>query len=472
MIGDIPFLPADEAGLEELAGASPAVHNVIVDAKGAVRRRPGIEQYTTEAFNADGDPIELIHRTFDGDIYVVQAPEATPNKPVWKLGGPDAAASDLGTMNSNGRVLATETQGMLALAGGREPYRVELATGALALLGGSPPRATHVIGNASRLLLNDTDEPSQVRYSGVQIGTLITNHEVWEALSVFTAEARPDRVVAIGENTNEVWVWGETSTQVFAPDPTFVYSPVSATEHGCSAPHGIVKRDQAFYWLDHRRRFVVSAGRGAEVISGPIQRVLDELSRVDDCFGYWVHLGPADCLVWTFPSDGVSLVFQRGSWSRWTGWNQTLDRWERLSVNAYHQRTDDNVSLVGTLDGRIGKLSLSAQTDLGTPIKAHIRTGYLDRGTNRTKHCAHLKLELKRGHTTSEDAPVLYVGWRDQPGEWTRLEVDLGTPGDTDPVVLLDSLGTYRRRQWYFEFAGIEELVLVKATEEFEILGY
>jgi hypothetical protein len=48
--------------------------------------------------------------------------------------------------------------------------------------------------------------------------------------------------------------------------------------------------------------------------------------------------------------------------------------------------------------------------------------------------------------------------------------VELGLSGDTAQVVVLRSLGVYRKRQWVFEFSADVELELVSAIEEFDVL--
>lgn len=468
----IPFVNHEESGHEELAGASPAAHNVVLDEKGAIRRRPGLTQYTGAEFNSAGDPVHWVHRGFDGDLYVATGPDAGTGRSLYRMAGKDAGAIALGSMSATGRLMSVETEGLIALAGGLEPHRIKLLDKTFGLLGGNPPKATHIIGTAGRLVATDPAQPAFFRWSGLQYGTDITNHEVWDEDAIAGADARPDRIVGLDENTNEIFVWGETTLQVYAPDETFTFGVVASREYGLSAPHSAIKKDQQFAFLDHRRRVIMSDGRGFDIISRPIQKTLEGLSRVDDCFGYWLTMGAADCLVWTFPTDGVTLVYQNGTWGRWTGWDTQNDLWTRFTVNAFHQRTDDNTPLAGTTDGRVAMFDWDAQTDLGTPIKSFVQTGYIDRGTDNRKRCEKVLVSLKRGHTTAANTPKLFIGFRDEPGDWQRLEVDLGASGDTEIVVPLVSLGVYRRRQWYLEFAGSEELVVAKVTEQFTVLEY
>ena len=110
------------------------------------------------------------------------------------------------------------------------------------------------------------------------------------------------------------------------------------------------------------------------------------------------------------------------------------------------------------------------QTDLGKTIPVRAFSGYLNRGTDQIKHTLGVTLCFRRGATTSGPEPTAVLSWRDDEGEWSPgVEVGLGEPGDTHPVVVLRSLGTYRRRQWRLDFDGDSEFCLVAASEEFEL---
>jgi hypothetical protein len=77
---------------------------------------------------------------------------------------------------------------------------------------------------------------------------------------------------------------------------------------------------------------------------------------------------------------------------------------------------------------------------------------------------------LRRGVVQSGPEPTAILSWRDDEDEWSPgIEVGLGDPGDRNPVVLLRSLGTYRRRQWRIDFDGDSEFALASANEEFEV---
>ena len=483
----IPFANNQESGYDPLAGGTVLAMNVVIDAKGTVRRRPGIvasSSVSSESFSGltiTGGVVG-IHATEEGNVLAVVETDS-PERGIYKV-GPGGSRKYASYLPGTGRPVFAETIDMVVMAGGRELQKYVKATDTVSPLGGKPPLADVVIGNASRLLANDKDDTSIIRVSDIR-GSVNGGYENWTQgvgnAAYFSAEARPDPVVTLGESTNEVWVFGTTTLQMFAPSDT-PYDPASAREYGCAAKGSVVKVDGYFFWLDHKRRFVRSDGRSIDAISSVIQDDLNVISRVDDCFGYRVLTGNMDAIVWTFPTDGRTFVWQKElGWGQWSAASEGLlvnrysapQQWRQFPVTSHHLWGAKYENLVGTKDGLIGKLDPDVGTDWGMPIPATVETGYINRGTDLLKHCKRVQLTFRRGtrRASSEQNGVL-LSWRDRPGEWDgALEVNLGATGDTHCVVDLCSLGTYRRRQWRIDFTGTDPLILLDCVEHFDVLG-
>lgn len=468
----IPFVPNQESGLEKLGGASALAMNVVMSPNGVVHRRPGIVADGLTSGVVDSDGVVGLHSTVDGRIYAVGG-----SRHIYHIAGGSVQLSGVVGEKLAGTKtpIFAETEAILAIAGGNVPQKIVLASDAVSRLGGDPNHCSHVIAYASRLLTNETQtDLSKVRYSEPDAGTSYAGHELWDMsgdAGFFSAEARPDPIVALHENSNEIWAFGSTNFQTFVNDPTIVFAPSNTREYGCSAPYSIVRVDQSFAWLDHRRRFVVSDGRSLETLnSGAIQQVLDDMDTVSDCIGYRVTEGPVDVLVWCFPTDGRTFAFQMGGgWSQWGSWNETGNRWGQFPVRAHCHNTVTDQNIVGTDDGYIGCLKMGQSADLGGRIHSFIETGYLDRDTDRKKHCISVRFTMKTGQATTGDT-LASVRYSDEPGVWSAPMVLSSSANDTYPVVELRSLGVYRRRAWRFEFSAPEELALVRVSEEYEVL--
>lgn len=470
----IVFAPIQQSGWEQLGGAPGPAINVVIDGRGVVRRRPALQAVPGLPSGViDSTGLSVVHATLGGDVYAVGSSPGARN--VYRL----TTSSDqiAGFVPGTLRPRVAETEALLVFAGGAAMRKLELLDplGGVSSLGGSPPVASHVIANASRLLGNDmVVDRSKVRYSEPSLGTAsYTGHETWNfggtgTSGFFSAEARPDPVVALGETTNETFVFGSTNVQVYLPDAQRVFAPATTREYGCAAPYSPVKADQSYAWIDHMRRIVISDGRGFEVISKEIQQVLNSMATVSDAFGYRVHVGPVDALVWTFPTDGRTLAYQRGGgWGTWM--SRSGGNWSRFVANCHHHDPNNDRNLVGTTTGKVAQLVMGEDDDLGETIVASVETGYLDRGTTSLKHCKAVYVTVKRGQTAVEE--TAHLRYSDEPGRWSDpIEVRLGVAGDTYPVVPFRSLGTYRRRAWKFEFSGTSDLALVEVLEDFDVL--
>ncbi len=477
----IPFTNQQASGVEVLAGATAMAMNVVVDPSGTVTRRPGIRAYSEApdtVVNATG--INGLFCTDDGWLLAVSPGPPDGARALYEVRGGTARLA-LSGLPGNLRPTFAQTEMLVVIAGGRDITKYERATRVASPLGGTPPMASHVLAHASRLLANDMlINRTAVRYSDIASGTTsYAGHEDWSSAppaGFLLAQARPDNVVAVHENTNNVFVFGTGTTQVYGSDTSAnvssVYLAEATREVGNGAPYSVIKQDQAFAWFDNFKRFQLADGRSYKDISGTIAKTLDGVREPQEGYGYRVLTGNTDALAWTFPTDGRTFVFQSGSgWGQWGSWDPATANYAPFKVLSHCIRPDNSVNVVGTTDGLIGEMTHEALTDFGDPIRAHIDTGYVSRGTDRPKHCQCVRMTFRRGYASGATGPQAFLYYRDRPGAWSDpLPIDLGGSGDTHPVLEFRGLGTYRRRQWRFEFTGTDELVLVSATEDFEVL--
>ncbi len=478
---DISFGPNQEGSYDELGGASPRAINVVIDPTGVVSKRPGIASYGVAPSGiVDAAGITGLYADNTGQLFAIGGTSGARH--IYKLANGNAidlSTSPNSTLRGTLRPTFAETEVYLVMAGGADMQKLHLVTLVSTLLGGAPPQASHVVANSSRLEANDLlVDKTKVRFSGVFQGTVdIALMENWDNDGIsdhggfFTAEARPDPVMAVYENTNEIFVWGKDNVQIFSPDATNIFAPSATRESGTLAPYSIIKLGQDFFWLDQHRRIVYSDGRTFQNLEGPIKSQLDALSTPSDCFGYRVFTGDTDCLVWTFPTDGRTFAYQvDGGWGEWFGWNEGASQFKSFIVNAHYLRRDGGLNVVGTTDGRIGKFSETAFDDRGERVVAYVESGFINRETDNLKRCRGIKIAIRRGSNAA--ASLGRLEFRDDTGPWNEpIYIDTGVTGDNHCVRRILSLGTYRRRQWRWTFSDSVNLSLLKVTETFDILG-
>jgi hypothetical protein len=473
----IPFVPNQSDGYSAVGPSSPEAVNVLIDGDGVVRRRPGMQQSSfASSPSVFGEDVVGLHAADNDELFAIVG--SNPTRDIYRVTA--SGSTNLSGIKLRGtkRPVFAETEAMLVIAAGETPVKVVFPgiAGSVSDLAGAVD-ATHVIANSSRLLTNSVANKGRVEFSDQAAGSSYAGHEMWQgegSSSFFEAEARPDRVMALGENTNEVWVFGRTTTQIWLPDAQTTYAPAGTRELGMSAPYSAIKKDQRFAWLDHLRRFVTSDGRSYDVLSDPIQQTLNGLSVVEDCFGFCYSEGGVNAYVWVFPTEGRTFVYQLGGgWSEWKAWSGS--NWVAYPARSHFIVPGTGENLIGTSYGQILRLTRETPYDYGGQITARVTTGLLNRKTNKPKQCRSVLLRLRRGADENAGAssnPVAWLRWRDRPGPWqAEVPIDLGDSTDTEIVVPFRSLGTYRTRQWGFEFSDNPNLELVGAEEEFYETG-
>jgi hypothetical protein len=352
-----------KAGYDPLNGAMSIAQNVCIDKAGGVRRRPAVSAFSEAPSTAiDSYGIDLVHVTNDGKIYVIGGYNPS-------LLGRDIYAVAAGSVVklsgvSNGQLLGdrrpllVETEALLVAVAGGLPQKIVLADNSCGRLANCTYSASHVVANNLRLLLNDVlVDKTKVSFSEVAQGLIYTGHEIWGVVpymtsGFITAEARPDPVVALGELTNSVLVFGTSSLQVYSSDDTWVYAPVNTLENGCLASYSVIRCDDTYAWLDQYRRFVMSDGKSVTVLSDHIAPALADVVNPASCYGYRVRTKFVDCLVWTFPDDGRTYALDSTKgWSTWCTYDPVNKVNTALAVTSAVYDSTRGLTLVGTPDG-------------------------------------------------------------------------------------------------------------------------
>lgn len=467
----LPFSDTQASGLEALSGAPALMANTMVDIGGTRRARPGIAVWDGFPTTVpDESPVIGMASIGSTLVYV------TENRLIWACdaAGTVTRLSDLSfptTLAGSLRPLLLSLRGEVVIVGGGAPQ----TTDGMFLserLGGSPPDAMALAGIATRIVLAPNDTSGTIVWSGLGDA----GHSTWDALDFAEAESKPDPVSNIASNTNELFVFGKETVQVFSPDAVTGFATGRALNIGLLAPYSLVEVDSQFAFLDRERRFVLTDGRSfsddESVLSKPIEAVLRGLATVDDAWGFRMRTDRWDACVFFFPTVGRGFIWDRRNrgWSEWRQWGAR--GWESPSITSAYFWPEQNVFLVGLASGQIAKLDADAHTDLDQAIKVELITGFVDRGSDNLKKCDAVKLVFRRGATAqASTAPRVHVSWRDDLGEFCSPSVlDLGRAGDYDPTLELRSLGSYRRRQWKVEYTADAGFTFVGAREQFQTL--
>lgn len=466
MLAPVEISGGQVSTADTMSPATSVVRNWQMDVAGVNRMRPALVAYTTTGLGSS--PLIGLYRwknfvvgvAADRTIWALE--DSAPT--AWVALSDATAATKLA--NTKRPVFAEDASDLFIAGGGA--IQKWTGTGLTARLGGSSPTdVTHIVNVAQRLVATTAANPSRVLWSDLGDGSDST----WGALSFASAEARPDVLVAIGENTAELTLWGKTTTETWgvSVDPLIPYQRVTAINIGMSAPYSAVRFDNYYLWLDHTRRFVKSDGRGYEVVSEAIAKDLRSLTTVSDCWGYREDTDLGGVIVWVFPTDGRTFAFEYTSkkWQERNYYTAPSNGAWPVSCHAYWDAT--NLNIVGTTTGAaVYKLDTTARTDLGGTMVAERITGWQDFGTRNQKRSSRVKVVMRRGTATLGGTDgQLEVAVANDGGGWSNFKpLTTGQPGDQQMDRDLHFGGIFTYRRYWIRYSGSDDMSLVGVYDD------
>ena len=270
------------------------------------------------------------------------------------------------------------------------------------------------------------------------------------ALDFAEAEGNPDGCVRVIAHLQELWVFGDESTEVWYDDGTsFVRRGSTVIPKGCIGKHTIAELDMDLFWVGNDNVAYAARGYGFERISNhAVEQKIRETSDKSAIVG------------WAYFRDGSAFYVLSGPDWTWR-FNRTLSRklgkpvWtERYSYNnggrwkAEYAVPFNNEWIVGNNgDDGLYRLSASAFDEAGSylvwkvrsaPLHAYPKQICIDR--------LHLDFVTGVGLVSSdehESDPQVGLRWSDDGGRtWSnQLFRSLGTSGQYSTRVTFDGLG-------------------------------
>jgi|GEM_PF-3617491 len=336
------------------------------------------------------------------------------------------------------------------------------------------PTCTHIASIGNYLIANDSSAPDSFRWSDIGEGAWGT----WPAANTTTASARPDEIRAIYENANRLFVYGDSSVQVYevGVDPTLPFDLIGSSDNGIGAPYAWAKLDDQCAWLDHRRRVLIGDGVSGEHVSQAIDRDLRGLTTISDCFMYREEKGQHSLLVVRFPTEGRTFVYnmKRQSWSERKKYTAPFQG--DYPVNAYVYRPSDNSHIVASTSttGALYKIDDTVSTDIGHPLVCEMTTGWQEFDTSTRKRSSRMRLMFRRGTAAQGATPgSLEIRRQDNGQPWSNwVHISAGVPDDYDTVKdIFDLNGVFTRRRYGLRWSNSDSMSIVSLHDDITDLG-
>lgn len=304
----------------------------------------------------------------------------------------------------------------------------------------------------------------------------------FDALDFATAEGAPDLLLSLLVDHRELWLFGETSTEVFfnsgAPDMPFERINGAFIEQGCAAKFSPAKMDNTVYWLasDERGIGTVQRAQGYQpqrVSDHGVEYAIAQMSRIDDAIAYTYQQEGHSFYVLTFPTAQQTWVYD-SSVNLWheRAWRNPVDG-DLERHRAQCQMSFMNKTIVGDWEtGKLYYLELDTFTDNEDPI-ARVRVcPHLSSPDYQYQFHASLQVDMQTGvglsglPAAAGVDPQARLRWSDDGGHsWSNeLWAPIGAIGETSTRVKWRRLGRTRDRVYEVTITDPVRVAMIGAS--------
>jgi len=269
-------------------------------------------------------------------------------------------------------------------------------------------------------------------------------------------DAAADRLVAVWESKEELWLLGELTTEIWydAGNQYFPFARLVGTmlQIGCKAKFSVARltaqNQDGLMWLGRSDRgenvVIRTNGFSAQVVSTPaVANAIAQYTTTADAIAYTYQEGTHEFYVLTFPTQDTTWVYDSSmplemAWHQRLSYDPYAKTYHRHRSNAYMNFA--GMRVVGDYqNGTLLQMTRAAYTDNGWPILAKRRAPYIwDEGPRGRVFMASLQVEFSPGVGTPQ-----YIG--EDPVANLRISRDGTTFGQRWPASL-GKTGEYRNR--------------------------
>lgn len=280
------------------------------------------------------------------------------------------------------------------------------------------------------------------------------------ALDFASAEAAPDKTVAVERDKGDLWVFGENSSEVWYNDGgtgfPFARRGGAVLDIGCAAAFSIQKIQNTMIWLSSEREIVRAQGYSPETISSEfLNKEIQSYETVSNAFSYTYYDRGSLFYAITFPNVQKTWVcdLKTGLWHQQAFWTENAS-FTRSKVNCCLRYK--NLNLVG--DFETGKIYIYGDNyldDNGQEIHRIVTLPFQHSQFNQIE-ISRLELHVEVGKasiTGSYTEPMLMMRHSEDGGyTWSNERTgSLGKTGEYSKRIFWTRVGT--KREWLFELS-------------------
>jgi hypothetical protein len=294
-----------------------------------------------------------------------------------------------------------------------------------------------------------------------------------DPLDFASAEGSPDDLVSLIVDHREVWLFGQTSVEVWynAGLPDFPLARIQGAfnEIGCAAPFSVAKLDNGVFWLgaDARGKGIVyrsNGYNGTRISTHSVEWQIQQYSDISDATAYTYQQDGHSFYVLNFPSADVTWVYDVATqaWHQRAGWlNNAFTRHRGNNQMAFN----GEIVIGDYQTGGLFAYDLTVYSEAGSVQKWLRSWRALPTGQNNlnrtTQHSLQLDCETGVGLDGVGQGvdPQVMLRWSDDGGHtWSNEHwKTMGRIGRTGTRVFWRRLGmTLKLRDRVYEISGTD----------------
>jgi hypothetical protein len=377
----------------------------------------------------------------------------------------------------------------LIIVDGSYGYIFTFATSVLSVItsAGFPNGATHVLFKDGYFVAHD---PTATRYN--LSWSDLYDGSTWDPLNKTSAEGSPDKLISLAKTNNELWCFGEQSTEIFANtgDPDIVFSRVNGGffDIGTQAKYSVATNGNTVFWLGSNAQGnnIIWAATGylpQRISTHAIEYMIGQLPLTSDAIGYCYQQEGHSFYLLTFQNGNKTIVYDMstGLWHERKSYNINTNENNRYR-GLYHGYFNGKNLVGDSLSGYIYELDLDyyyEDTDGTDSLRNNIiRIRSTPHVYNFNSRLFYKNLEIicqkGVGLTTSihpnDIDPKIRLRYSNDGGfTWSNgMWGDIGKIGEYKNRVKFQRLGFARDRVFELTISDPVKVILIDAYAELE----
>ena len=326
-----------------------------------------------------------------GYLYVVSGDSFYQVSPLWIV-------DYKGYVAGTGPVVMADNGTQIFIATDPAGFIYDTLTGALSEITDPDFPGASMVGYLDGYFVFIQPNSQKLWVTGLFDGTSI------DPLDFASAEGNPDNIVSMIVDHREVWLFGNTTTEVWynagLSDFPLVRIQGAYNELGCAARYSVAKMNNQVYWLgkDDRGHGIVYQANGymgQRVSTHSVEWQIQQYGDISDAIGFTYQQDGHSFYVLNFPTAGKTWAYDAatGAWHERAGWNSDTSQW--VQYRARCQAFFNSQVVVGDFEnGNVYELDLDTYSYNGAVQRWMRSWRALPTGQNNLRRTAQHSLQL------------------------------------------------------------------------------